>query len=344
MRNKEALSLLAMTYQHNQLDLAIQYHESLPKRIRQYLNNRGIPDEIIDSNILGWNGWRITIPIYNRQGEVVFFRLAKDPEDKRPAPKMHSSPGSSVELYGWDEVLKHPQQIIVCEGEFDRLVLQTQGFAAVTSTGGAATFRPQWTDALRSIKEVYLCFDRDHAGKTGAKIVALMIPEAKVIELPEEVGQGGDVTDFFVRLKRSREDFLRLLEAAKPTPQTHQAPSPHTRKPMQNTESLFAQRTERIKREMPIEKVIAEYVKLKASGAHTLVGRCPFHDDRIPSFTVYLQSDTYHCFGCRAHGDVISFVRAMENLSFAQALVVLDHSISYDESKSKDNSSKRKAA
>jgi DNA primase len=113
---------------------------------------------------------------------------------------------------------------------------------------------------------------------------------------------------------------------------------------MQSTGVLLAQRTERIKREMTIEKVIAEYVQLKPSGAHTLVGCCPFHDDHTPSFTVYLQSDTYHCFGCRAHGDVISFVRAMENLSFAQALEVLDHTISHDESKPKDNLSKRKAA
>lgn len=333
-----------MTYQHNKLDLAIQYYDALPKRIRQYLNGRGIPDETIDSNILGWNGWRITIPIYNQQGEVTFFRLAKDPEDKRPAPKMHSSPGSSVELYGWDEVLKRPSQIVICEGEFDRLVLQAQGFAAVTSTGGAVTFRPQWADALRSIKEVYLCFDRDLAGKSGAHIIALMIPQAKVIELPEKVGQGGDVTDFFVRLKRSREDFLKLLESAKPIPQAHQMPSPRTRKPAQSMDSLLAQRKERIKSGMPIEKVIAEYVQLKPSGTHTLVGQCPFHDDRTPSFTVYLQNDTYHCFGCRAHGDVISFVRAMENLSFGQALEVLDSSISNNESKPKNNSSKRNAA
>src|ERR1044072_4329818 len=171
----------AMTSPTNLLDLAIQYHDALPARIRAYLHSRGIPDELIDSHLLGWNGWRITIPIHNRQGEVTFFRLAKDPEDTRPAPKMISSPGSAVELYGWDEVLRHPQQIIICEGEFDRLVLQARGFAAVTSTGGAVTFRPQWADALRSIKEVYLCFDRDQAGKTGAKIVALMIPQAKVL-------------------------------------------------------------------------------------------------------------------------------------------------------------------
>ena len=120
-----------------------EYHDALPKRLRQYLNGRGIPDHIINSHILGWNGWRITIPIYNRKGEVVFFKLAKDPDDSRPAPKMLTSPGAGVELYGWDRVLQKPEQIIICEGEFDRLVLEAQGFFAVTSTGGAATFRPE---------------------------------------------------------------------------------------------------------------------------------------------------------------------------------------------------------
>ncbi len=193
-----------------------RYHDALPKRIREYLNGRGIPDHIINSNILGWNGWRITIPIYNQQGEVTFFKLAKDPEDTRPAPKMLTSPGAGVELYGWDSVLQKPQQIIICEGEFDRLVLEAQGFFAVTSTGGAATFRQEWAKAIRAIPQVYTCFDRDQAGLNGAMLVTLMIPHAKVVELPEEVGEAGDVTDYFVRLKRSPEDFARLLEAAHP--------------------------------------------------------------------------------------------------------------------------------
>jgi len=60
----------------------------LPDRIRRYLNARGIPNEMIDLNLLGWNGWRITIPIFNREGELVFFKQARDPEDKNDSPKM----------------------------------------------------------------------------------------------------------------------------------------------------------------------------------------------------------------------------------------------------------------
>jgi DNA primase len=330
-----------MTTNHNLLDLALQHHDALPARLRQYLNGRGITDEVIDSYILGWNGWRITVPIYNKQGEVTFFRLAKDPDDTRPAAKMLSSAGASVELYGWDRVLANPSSIIICEGEFDRLVLESNGFAAVTSTGGAATFRPQWAETIRKIEEVYICFDRDNAGRNGAQVVALMIPQAKLVELPEEVGEGGDVTDFFVRLGRGRDDFLKLLQNAKPASDTVKPPKPAQQHSPESTQSLLTDRIQRIKRELPIEKVVAEYVALRASGAKTLVGRCPFHDDHTPSFTVYPQSRSYHCFGCRAHGDVISFVRAMENLGFAQALEVLDQFTSHN---GKGNNSNGKAA
>jgi hypothetical protein len=204
--------------QRNQLHRAIQYHEALPGRIREYLNSRGIPDDTINSYLLGWNGWRITIPIYNRDGEVVLFKLAKDPQDTSPTPKMLVSRGATVELYGWEHLVRRPSRIIVCEGEFDRLVLEARGFAAVTSTAGAGAFRPQWAQGLEAIEEVYVCFDRDQAGRNGAMLVGLMVPHAKFVELPSEVGKGGDVTDFFVRLGRSNDEFLGLLQAATDTP------------------------------------------------------------------------------------------------------------------------------
>lgn len=333
-----------MTTKTNLLDQAIQFHEALPARIREYLHKRGIPDPIIDSNIIGWNGWRITIPIYNQQGEVVFFRLAKDPQDRRPMPKMLSSANSSVELYGWEEVLKRPCQIIVCEGEFDRLVLQSHGFAAVTSTGGAATFRPQWAQALEEIEEVYICFDNDQAGANGAQVATLMLPNARVVKLPDEVGRGGDVTDYFVRLGHTREEFVSLLNEAKPAPETPQEVRPAGRPALQSTNSLVRDRIQRIKMEVPIESVIQKYVNLIPSGFATLLARCPFHNDRTPSLAVYLQTGTYHCFGCRAHGDVISFVRAMENLSFAQALDALDQLTSAYAKKTQQDNGNEKAA
>jgi len=81
---------------------------------------------------------------------MAIFKLARDPEDRMPAPKMMTKPAAPAELYGWGEVLKKPSQIIICEGEFDRLVLEAKGFTAVTSTGGAGVFRAEWAKELAS--------------------------------------------------------------------------------------------------------------------------------------------------------------------------------------------------
>src|SRR5438132_1089332 len=89
--------------------LAAKFHRALPNRIREYLHARGIPDEIIDRRFLGWNGWRIMIPVFNRKGICVFFRLAKDPDDTSDAPKMLSLRGSQVDLYGWEVLRLNPK-------------------------------------------------------------------------------------------------------------------------------------------------------------------------------------------------------------------------------------------
>src|SRR5689334_19697029 len=107
------------------LELARQYHLNLPERLRDYLRReRGIADAVTDRHLLGWNGSRITIPIFDRAGQFAFFKLAKAPNDQTASPKMLATPGARAELYGWERVFANPEQIIICEGEFDRLALE----------------------------------------------------------------------------------------------------------------------------------------------------------------------------------------------------------------------------
>ncbi|MBQ2974120.1 MAG: DNA primase [Clostridia bacterium] len=68
-----------------------------------------------------------------------------------------------------------------------------------------------------------------------------------------------------------------------------------------------------------IESVISANISLKRRGK-TLVGLCPFHNEKTPSFTVYPESNSFYCFGCGAGGDVITFVRRMENLDYIEAV------------------------
>ncbi len=299
---------------------ALVYHQHLPQRLWKYLNARGIPDAVIHRHVLGWNGQRITVPIPDRDGTFAFLKLAKDPEDQSDGPKMISTRGAHAELYGWERVLAKPKQILICEGEFDRLVLEGQGFAAVTSTGGAMTFRPEWAEAMREISNVFICFDNDTAGELGVERVAGLIPQTRVVRLPDEVGEGGDVTDFFVRLGKSREDFLGLLQAAEPLPQKAWA-SPF------NSETYRIVTTPdeeiaRLKSLVAIEDLVGRYVQLRRKGKN-FVGRCPFHDDQHPSLVVYPATRSFYCFACRAAGDVFSFLMKVEHLSFPEALKVL---------------------
>jgi DNA primase len=65
--------------------------------------------------------------------------------------------------------------------------------------------------------------------------------------------------------------------------------------------------------------VVEERTSLRKQGAR-LIGRCPFHEERTPSFSVNPSLGLYHCFGCHQGGDVIKFVRDTQGLDFAGAI------------------------
>ncbi|MDF2686841.1 MAG: primase [Clostridia bacterium] len=71
-----------------------------------------------------------------------------------------------------------------------------------------------------------------------------------------------------------------------------------------------------------IETVISRYTELKKSGG-SLIGLCPFHNEKTPSFHVNSAKQLFYCFGCNAGGDVISFAMKIENLSYVDAVTFL---------------------
>ena len=76
---------------------------------------------------------------------------------------------------------------------------------------------------------------------------------------------------------------------------------------------------EAVKAAADIVVLAGERTQLRRQGAR-FVGRCPFHDERTPSFSVNPERGFYHCFGCGKGGDAITFVRETENLDFAGAI------------------------
>ncbi|MBO9626478.1 MAG: DNA primase [Microbacterium sp.] len=84
-----------------------------------------------------------------------------------------------------------------------------------------------------------------------------------------------------------------------------------------------------VKSRTNIVDIVGERVALKSAGVGSLKGLCPFHDEKSPSFHVRPQVGYYHCFGCGESGDVYSFLREMDHVSFTEAVERLAGRIGY---------------
>ncbi|MFG1753360.1 DNA primase [Streptosporangium sandarakinum] len=75
-----------------------------------------------------------------------------------------------------------------------------------------------------------------------------------------------------------------------------------------------------VRERSPIADIVGEHIQLRNAGGGNLKGLCPFHDEKSPSFNVTPARGYWYCFGCGEGGDVITFVRRLEHLSFAEAV------------------------
>ncbi len=187
-------------------------HDNLPEHIRKYLNERGIINGVIDSYKLGYGTFYgknyITIPVMDDDC-YKFFKLRQDPKDGNG--KITYPKGAEAQLFGMYAPPEEKQ--IICEGELDALALISEGFFALTSTHGAGTFKEEWIDEDLRKPKIYVCFDNDEAGKKGSLRVLKILENVGLrnlnhITLPEEVGEGGDITDYLTKLNLSISDLF----------------------------------------------------------------------------------------------------------------------------------------
>jgi len=207
--------------------LAQQYHKALmglTGPIRDMLRERrGITDETLKAFKLGWDGDRITIPIYDEFNVLVNFRRYKwnSTEDQWKVLNYvdeYENAYGEVRIFGLDRVLDDSVDYVVwSEGEMDRIIAEQHGFPTACATSGAGTWKPEWTRLFRNKKRVYIAQDNDEAGRNATQKLCeklYRVVDVYTIHWPEDFPVKGDITDFFVKSKQNAQDFQMLLDNA----------------------------------------------------------------------------------------------------------------------------------
>lgn len=229
--------------------LGLKYHLSLQSREREYYHWRGLMDTTIDYFELGYGTHpaggraRFTIPVYDENRRLLNIKFRSDDRcvschspsttevikderiwECRDCREVYEHPDNlnakyvgikdrnEPRLFGAGSLTTEEHRAFICEGEFDTIMLQQQGYTAVSSTAGCNSFRASFAVQFLHIPRVYVCYDSDNGGQTGARMVVEIIPKAIVVTLPTK-----DISEFFQQ--HSRKEFEDLLSAAENEPQ-----------------------------------------------------------------------------------------------------------------------------
>lgn len=302
--------------------------------IKAWLLGRGITESVLTEFEVSCNS-SVVIPVKDEHNMFVFNKYRRNPFLDDKGPKYWYDKSGKTTLYGAFKI-KDAKYVVICEGELDALRLWSMNIPAVTSTGGAMSFKEEWAPLFDN-KEVYVCFDNDHAGALGMVRLLKFLPNAKVILIPS-VARVKDITDYMQR----GGDFSTLMSNAKTYTQYEQVHQDRVEIAAHFNDTTFhdvwleeyekkifdAQKdtrdipkssgNDRITRakDFPIDRIVK-------------VGRnnkflCPFHNDTTPSMHLYRKNNTAFCFVCRKSADSIALYQEIHKCTFTEALNMLD--------------------
>ncbi|HEY6220268.1 MAG TPA: hypothetical protein VIV65_09420 [Gemmatimonadaceae bacterium] len=189
---------------------AVALHRALPPEGWLALREAGISDDVTHSRLVGWDGERITIPVFSHDRQVVAIERADF--DDEGLLVVEPDPSAPVRLFGAPAFHTEPTSVIITQGVAEALVLQSQRFNVVAGTGAGLSLPNDVAELFRPVREVFICFKRGVEGESAAAWLTREIPEAMLVALPVEDGEG--IAQFFARENRTRDEFVRYLAEA----------------------------------------------------------------------------------------------------------------------------------
>jgi DNA primase len=204
------------------LEDCLRWNEQMPPQRRAYWNDRGLTDQTINEFFLGWDSKRYTIPATYRlqvfalkqRNTPEYLKSQKEARDAKEAtlraihpewtdkqisdelptlpPKYTQIAGGRVGIFNADN-LWEADHVVITEGEIDCMLLHQSGFTAVTSTGGAGSWKAEWAKFFVHIPHIYILYDNDSAGWQGAKRILSSIRRAEMVSLPDGIKDVGEL-------------------------------------------------------------------------------------------------------------------------------------------------------
>ena len=179
------------------------------------IKKKGIGVNDIEQHLMGHDGQRFTIPIYDSLGKVINVRRYQPDLKKNKWLNIKGCGGTH--LYPIEMLQK--EKLIITEGEMKALLLNQIGLPAICQSGGAGSWSADLNIKFKD-KDIYIIYDIDKAGTQGAERIAVSLykfaRQVKVIALPMDPRQfpKGDITNFIVDLEKTKDDVLILMRDA----------------------------------------------------------------------------------------------------------------------------------
>jgi DNA primase len=199
-------------------EAAEHYSQAISEEALAYLNGRGISELVAAKYQLGtitdpieghqgYEGW-ISIPYFTALDACIGFKFRRLDDGK---PKYGMPIGQKTHLYNVNAITFDSRRVVICEGEFDAIVMSEVGVPAV-GVPGVASWKTFYPKLFTGYDVVYVIGDNDeredkdtNPGAEFSRRVASEVLNSKIVQLPP----GMDITDYY--LAEGRESLLNLV-------------------------------------------------------------------------------------------------------------------------------------